>query len=287
MPILSFRDPDPTQGNLLVALAGPSGSGKTKSALIIAQSYAGCGRREGVASKILLIDTEAGRGQFYAEEHGYTYAALLPPFSPERYLEALQQAQEAGFEVVIVDSASHEWAGIDGVVDMAEASSKKGLGKWAAPKYAHKRFMNGLLALKIPLIILCLRSKEKMVQRGSDIVSLGQQVVQEKEFAFEMSVQLLLTYDGHYDPKAYPPQYKVPGRLRPVFKGGQITEQTGVDLHAYMRKSGDELLTAATDIARQGTEAFREWWKSQPKPVRARLDSHKTDLQKICQEADS
>ena len=64
--------------------------------------------------KIALIDTEHERGRFYANRTDlgtgeFLYAALYPPYSPNRYMEYARSAAEAVGEdgVVIVDSFSH------------------------------------------------------------------------------------------------------------------------------------------------------------------------------------
>ena len=35
----------------------------------------------------------------------------LAPYSPERYIEAIKECEDAGYDVVIVDSLSQEWNG--------------------------------------------------------------------------------------------------------------------------------------------------------------------------------
>ena len=39
----------------------------------------------------------------------YNVLTLDAPYTPERYTEAIEAAEEAGLEVVIVDSLSHAW----------------------------------------------------------------------------------------------------------------------------------------------------------------------------------
>ncbi len=46
---------------------------------------------------------------------------LKAPYTPERYTEALQACIDAGMQVVIIDSASHEWDGKGGVLQINEA----------------------------------------------------------------------------------------------------------------------------------------------------------------------
>ena len=87
-----------------VLLGGSSGSGKTYSALRLATGLAKkCG------SGIAAIDTEAGRIRYYANEFDFSDMQLTEPFTPEKYIEAINEAVGSGFKVLIIDSISHEW----------------------------------------------------------------------------------------------------------------------------------------------------------------------------------
>src|SRR3546814_535683 len=108
-----FRPAVREQCYTLTGFAGPSGSGKTFSALAFAQGLKGDG-------KVAMIDTEARRGLHYADQFDYLYSELTAPFTPERYIEAIQAAQKAGASVIIVDSMSHEHEGPGGILEMHE-----------------------------------------------------------------------------------------------------------------------------------------------------------------------
>lgn len=151
----------------LIGMYGKSGSGKTFSALLLARGLAGA------SGRVVLVDSESGRGSIFADliPGGYSVIELEPPFSPERYLQAIEAA-EANADCVVVDSMSHEWAGESGILDMQEAELDRMAGSdwgkreackmaaWIKPKQAHKRFIQRLLRLKCSLIC-CLRGEEK------------------------------------------------------------------------------------------------------------------------------
>lgn len=107
---MSFQKALRQQAKLRLALTGPSGSGKTYSALLIAQGLAPGGR-------IALLDTERGSGALYAHLTDYDVATFAPPFTPERYVQFVRDAEAAGYDVLIIDSLSHEWAGAGGILD--------------------------------------------------------------------------------------------------------------------------------------------------------------------------
>ena len=106
------------QLKLLIALAGPSGSGKTYSALRIAQGLANGG-------KILVVDTEAKRSLQYANKFQFDHIDFAPPFSPERFTDVIEQGEKEGYDVIVIDSISHEWSGQGGILDMAEKLMEK------------------------------------------------------------------------------------------------------------------------------------------------------------------
>lgn len=117
-----FHQAERRQAKLRLALCGPSGSGKTYSALLIARGLAPDG-------KIALIDTERGSGALYADLTAYDVAALVPPYTPARYIELIRHAEQAGYAVLVIDSLSHAWTGEGGVLEMhdkATAASRSG-----------------------------------------------------------------------------------------------------------------------------------------------------------------
>lgn len=152
----------------LIVLYSESGCGKTFSALLLARGLAGA------KGKIVMADSESGRGSLYAdipEIGGYETFDLAAPFSPTRYVQAIDAIEQAGAAIGIIDSGSHEWEGIGGVLDMAgeieERSGKSGLHCWKTPKFEHAKFVQRLLRTKIPLIV-CLRAKYKSRQKKDD-----------------------------------------------------------------------------------------------------------------------
>lgn len=148
---------------------GKSGTGKTFSALLLARGIAGPN------GKVGLIDTETGRGSLYADliPGGYEVLDLFPPFSPEAYGKALEAAEAAGIDCVVIDSMSHEWNGQGGYLDMKEEAIQKMTGgDWskrdrcamaaaAKCKPMHNRLIEKMLRSPMSMI-LCFRAKERV-----------------------------------------------------------------------------------------------------------------------------
>jgi hypothetical protein len=224
-PIVSFSRAQREGSHCLISMEGSSGDGKTYSAILLMRGLVGTGGKFG------LLDTETGRGKIYADlAGGYEYGELTPPFTPERYIEAIKIAEAAGLSGLIIDSASHEWEGIGGIGEIAEANNLKGLNKWARPKARHKKFVQTLLTTRMHIIV-CLRAKEKMLQGKDDatgketIVSGGWVPIQEKGFGFEMTVRLFFPGTGK---KGVPELRKCPQDLLGAFpEGMQVSVETG------------------------------------------------------------
>lgn len=151
----------------LVGFYGKSGSGKTMSSLLFARGIVG------PTGRIGMIDTENRRGSIFADliPGGYSVLDLDAPFSPQRYIEAIEYL-ESKVDIVVVDSMSHEWTGEGGVLDMQEAELYRmakddyarreacKMASWIKPKMEHKAMVNRFLRCKLPLIC-CLRGEEK------------------------------------------------------------------------------------------------------------------------------
>lgn len=152
----------------LIVLYSESGCGKTFSALLLARGLAG------PHGKIVMGDSESGRGSLYAdipEIGGYQTFDLAAPFSPARYVAAIDAIEDSSAAIGILDSGSHEWEGSGGVLDMAgdneQKSGKTGLHCWRVPKFEHGHFVQRLLRTKIPFVV-CLRAKYKTRQTKNE-----------------------------------------------------------------------------------------------------------------------
>ena len=163
-----IRPAERSQAKPLIGLYSESGCGKTWSALMLARGFVG------PTGSIVMIETEAGRGEVYADllPGGYDVCSMREIFSPENYGDAIQTVEQAGADALIIDSASHEWEGSGGVLAMAaanEAAGKKSMMIWQGPKLAHQRyFVLRLLATPIPLVIVCMRAKYPMKELKID-----------------------------------------------------------------------------------------------------------------------
>lgn len=232
-----FRTALRSNAKPLIGFYSESGGGKTLSALYLAKGF--CGDM----SKVGMIETEAGRGEAFADDPvvgGYFVRPITGNFSPSEYGQAITEAEEAGIKVLIVDSCSHEWEAVGGVLDMAaenEAKGWKGQIVWTRPKMEHaKHFMLRLMQTPIPLVILCMRAKYPMIEYVDDKgkKQMRRSVVpapkQSEDILYEMFVHGWFDSENH----AFHATKYTRETLKEVFiNGAPITIETGQRLSAW------------------------------------------------------
>lgn len=195
MEEIILRQADRKKVKLRIGISGPSGSGKTYSALLVASGMADW-------DKIALIDTENHSGDMYSDLGPYSVIELDAPFSPDRYIAAITAAEDAGMQVIIIDSATHEWDGDGGILrsnDILAQAKFKG-NTWAAwsestPK--HQRFLDKITSSRAH-IITTVRAKTETAQKDGKVTKIGVKEIQRDGFEYELTVNFTLERDGHY-----------------------------------------------------------------------------------------
>ena len=145
-----FKKAERTQQKCKCAITGPSGAGKTHSALLIASGLAETG-------KVAMIDTENGSGALYSDLIDYDYVKLSPPYTPDAYVEMINEAEQAGYEVLIIDSLTHAWSGSGGILDLHDARGGN-FQAWAKVMPCHNQMINKIQSSDMH-IIATIRSK--------------------------------------------------------------------------------------------------------------------------------
>lgn len=253
---------------LLIQLSGVSGSGKTYSALQLAYGLAG-----GDASKIVLIDTENRRGSLYANAlpQPFNIIDFYAPFSPDRYIEAIDAAVAAGAEVIVIDSVTHEWESEGGCEWIANQSR---FPDWKRAKALHKRFMTHMLQSSAH-IIACTRAREKVdFSDQKNPRPLGIQPIQEKNFSFEATVSLMMHDQGRRQDVL-----KCPAELQGIMGRGSdyITARDGkalrdwVDGAVKVDPAVEQARGQLLNVCEQGLDAFKAAWNALTPAVRKAL----------------
>ena len=190
--IFVFTKAERKKAKLKLNLNGPSGSGKTYSALQMAT---------GLGEKIAVIDTENESASLYASEFKFDTLPLRPPYSPERFTGAIHAAYNMGYEVLIIDSVSHEWIGTGGCLEINDKAAARFKGNtWAAwsettPK--HRKFIDAILQTDMH-IITTTRAKTETVQgEGKKTLKLGMKAEQRDGYEYELTVALDVLHENH------------------------------------------------------------------------------------------
>jgi len=215
------------KAKLRLALTGPAGSGKTRGALLIAK---------GLGGRTAVIDTERGSARLYSDLLDFDVMELQPPFTPEAYIAAINEAVAAKYDNLIIDSTTHEWSGTGGCLEINEATAKakyKGntWSAWNDTTPRHRKFIDAMLQANLHVIATG-RSKTETAQVEENgrkkVAKLGMKVEQRDGFEYEWTVVLDISHDGHY---ASPSKDRTG-----LFNGDpqQISETTGKQLLAWL-----------------------------------------------------
>ncbi|MBP2652597.1 MAG: ATPase [Firmicutes bacterium] len=190
-----FKKAERRKIKLRLALCGPSGSGKTYSALKIAN---------GIGGKIALLDTENGSGSLYSHLCDYDTAEIAPPFTVEKYIATIKEAEAAGYDVLIIDSLTHAWAGQGGLleeVDKRQTGKANSFAAWRDVTPMHNRLVDTILQSKMHIIVT-MRSKTayeiETDERGKKVpIKKGMAPIQRDGLEYEFTVVLDLDNKKH------------------------------------------------------------------------------------------
>ena len=212
-----FKKAERKQAKLKIGISGPSGSGKTYSALRLAS---------GIGKKIAVLDSERGSASLYSDRFDFDVVELAPPFTPEKYIEVMKGAVQGGYDVLIIDSVSHAWAGEGGLLNQKEQLDARGgnsFANWAKMTPKQERFVSAIV--QCPIHIICtMRSKQDYSQSTENgklkVQKVGLAPVQREGFEYELTT----VFDVAMNHEAETSKDRT-GLF--VDKIAQITEETG------------------------------------------------------------
>lgn len=189
---MQFTKAQRQKAKLRLGLTGASGSGKTYSALQIAK---------GLGGRIAVIDTEHGSASLYSNDFDFDVLELDAPYSPERYIHAINAAEQAGYDVLIIDSITHEWSGSGGCLEINDITAKtqfKGntWSAWSQTTPRHQAFIDKLISSKLH-IIATMRSKTETVQENKKVFKVGLKAEQRDGMEYEFTTILDISHGSH------------------------------------------------------------------------------------------
>jgi hypothetical protein len=194
---LSFQKASKKLSRLRLSLIGVAGSGKTYTALNIAKHLGG---------PIAVVDTERGSASKYSDIFDFDVLEL-ESFSPQNYIDAIQAAEEAGYNVLIIDSLSHAWTGKDGALDQVTRATKRSqsgntFAAWRDVTPMHNAMVEAMLNARVH-IITTMRAKTEYVQEKNEktgkvtVRKVGLAPVQRDGLEYEFDVVADLDQDNN------------------------------------------------------------------------------------------
>ena len=192
---VQFQKAERSQVKLKIGIQGPSGSGKTLGALSIATQIAPNG-------KIALADTEAGSASLYADRFNFDTISITPPYLTSKYEEVMKAAVDGGYDVLIIDSLSHQWAGEGGILNRKEQVDARGgnsFTNWSKFTPEHEGFKAAILNSPIH-IIGTLRTKQEYVLedngKGKQAPKkMGMAAIQREGMEYELDINFEVQMD--------------------------------------------------------------------------------------------
>lgn len=159
---MNLRQAQRNAAKIRCALQGPSGSGKSMSALLLAFGLVNDW------SKIAVIDTENQSADLYAHLGNYNVLTLEKPYSPERYMKAIETCEEAGMQVIIIDSLSHEWSSSGGILEQHGNMEGNSFTNWGKLTPRHNAFMQRLLHSPAHILATLRTKQDYVINSNSD-----------------------------------------------------------------------------------------------------------------------
>lgn len=325
IPVSEIHDPL----TIALGISGGSGTGKTFTALRVGRGIA-----EAMTGKkgapIGYVDTENKRALHYKaafpEMAHFDFTALdasgeVVGFGPERWIEVIDAAEAAKLPVLIMDSFSHAWEGVGGVLDLhaqvldrlVQQAQARANGRyevdpakfsqlaWAEVKPRYRRLIDRIVRAKTNIII-CTRAKPVMQQGFGDKAKNARKTKTRREdvpwdpasdgdLLFEMTAMVILDPSA---PGCPVHQIKVADQFKGLFDPRRpMSEATGHAMAEWAKGQGGaqkqkETMDLAREKARGGKAAFMDWWNSEEgKTARAVVSPIMDEIKGLCDQADT
>ena len=178
-----------------MALTGTSGSGKTYSALLIAK---------GIGGRIAVIDSENDSASLYSDLVDFDTCPIEPPFTPQKYIDIIHEAENEGYTTLIIDSLTHVWSGEGGILQMVDNEAKvthNSFTAWKKVTPIYDRLINTILQSNMHIIVT-MRSKTAYEIQENDKgkkapVKVGLAPIQRDGLEYEFTTVLEINNDSH------------------------------------------------------------------------------------------
>jgi hypothetical protein len=160
---MSFKLASKKDIKIKAAISSLAGAGKTFGALSVAK-----GMMNGDISKVALIQTETGRAQLYTSRLGaFNVLDIHPPFTPQKFISAIEEAEKMKFRLVIIDSLSDAWGGLGGCLDMHQEASdqlKNSFSAWKRITPQWEALLNKILSSELHIFCTIKKKADYVIE---------------------------------------------------------------------------------------------------------------------------
>ncbi|WP_027500425.1 ATP-binding protein [Rhodococcus sp. UNC363MFTsu5.1] len=184
--MIAFEPATKDEAKARIALCGPPGSGKT---------YTGLALAFGLGKRVVVVDTERGTASKYVGVNGWQFDRHnAVRYSPASLVEILGSAAGQSYDVLLLDSWSHYWEGVDGMLEQVDQRAKSGnsFSGWKEARPDERRMIDALLAYP-GHVIVTMRSKVEYVvevdERGKKVPrKVGLKPIQRDGIEYEFDI---------------------------------------------------------------------------------------------------
>ena len=191
---MKLQKAERNQVKLRLGLSGASGFGKSYSALLLAYGITNDW------TKIAIIDTENNSASLYSHLGDFNVLSLNEPYTPERYIQAIEVCEKEEIEVVIIDSITHEWSGKGGCLELHEQLGGR-FQDWAKITPRHQAFIDKILNSNCHVITTVRRKTDYSLDKDGNgktkVMKLGTKEITRDGFEYELTVNFELINDNH------------------------------------------------------------------------------------------
>lgn len=184
---MAFQRAVKHDAKLRMTINGPAGSGKTFTALLFASEL---GRR------VAVVDTEHGSASKYADLWQFDVLEL-DSFHPQHYIDAIHDAEQAGYDVIVLDSLSHAWMGTDGLLDEVDKIAKRNrntntFAAWKDATPIQNKLVDTIIGARLH-VIATMRTKQDYIiqedEKGRKVPKMvGMAPVQREGMEYEFDI---------------------------------------------------------------------------------------------------
>lgn len=205
MAAISFSARKATRSNIFVKvfMTGVSGSGKSYSSLTLASGMADeIEKKNGVRPKIIMMNTESSRGEYYANEFQYDVwtsdenGVAIEQLTPELYVDWIKYQVEANTQngvppILIIDGVTPAWDALKSAQIKAGGQFKD----WDKVNPRWKALCQEIVRSKAHVIV-CARGKTQYVIEGEKgrqsvrKVGVGAEIREGFDFEFTCSFNI-------------------------------------------------------------------------------------------------